>query len=537
MSMYRFYLTALMAGLLAGCGGGDPVVPADEESDSGSGDDGGSEVSAATSSYYPLQFYITGEGYTDESDVFAGVWFSPLIHGFVISPVHAETLAPLENPDITNYVVTVDGEPVSAAEQGLMMQKIIGLPVDLRTAIVLDTSASNSAAAGVSVSALVNEVKDYIAAAQASSNPIIAQQQYTLVAYADAGDGVDALVADFTTDAATLNAALDALPATWGDRGASSATYEAIVTAVGRYVGTGSGGVSADIDLFTDDLDDLTEGYTYNGSFFGNTAYQLTGVRVSNVVLVSAGANTNTQAFNKEDALQALNWQSLLQFVEDDGSGATDDQADGETESQNSDTLSIGKPLIYVSVAESGVEPAAGIAELATEVISTNSLTSFDFASQVIAAQEAAFDERMLLDNQYLVRYAMFERDGTHEAIFQSESDGYNYALTTDIDLSDGSFLLFPETEPVVEIAGPKNGYIPAGSVSLSDVTSLYPATRWTVATYEAADYSWTVGGSLRNANADGSITISSGDIGQAVVLTNDSLSSGTTTASLTVVQ
>ncbi|MAE35520.1 MAG: hypothetical protein CMH97_09875 [Oceanospirillaceae bacterium] len=541
MSMYRFYLTALMAGVLAACGDGDPVVPADEESDPG-GEDVGGEVSQAVSTYYPLHFYITGEGYTDESDVFQGVWFSPLIHGYVISPVHAETLAPLENPDISNYVVTVDGEPVSASEQGLMMQKIIGLPVNLRTAIILDTSDSNSAAAGVSVSALVNEVKDYIAAAQASSNPIIAQQQYTLVAYADAGDGVDALVADFTTDAATLNSALDALPATWGDRGASSATYEAIVRAVGRYVGTGSGGVSADIDLFSDDLDDLTEGYTYNGTFFGNTAYQLTGVSVSNVVLVSAGANTNTQAFNKEDALQALNWQSLLQFVEDDGSGATEDdqadgEADGEAESQNSDTVGIGKPLIYVSVADSGVEPAAGIAELASEVISTNSLTSFDFASQVIAAQEAAFDERMFLDNQYLVRFAMFERDGTHETIFQSESDGYNYALTTDVDMSDGSFLLFPETEPVVEIAAPKNGYLPAGSVSLSDVTSLYPATRWTVATYEAADYSWTVGGTPRSANADGSITISSGDVGQTVVLTNDSLSSGTTTASLTVVQ
>ena len=537
MSMYRFYLTALMAGVLAACGDGDPVVASDGETDSG-GEDVVGEVSQAVSSYYPLQFYMTGEGYTEESDVFQGVWFSPLIHGFVISPVHAETLAPLENPDISNYVVTVDGEPVSASEQGLMMQKIVGLPVNLRTAIVLDTSASNSAAAGVSVSDLVNEVKDYIAAAQASSNPIIAQQQYTLVAYADAGDGVDALVADFTTDAATLNAALDALPATWGDRGASSATYEAIVRAVGRYVGTGSGGVSADIDLFTDDLDDLTEGYTYNGTFFGNTAYQLTGVSVSNIVLVSAGANTNTQAFNKEDALQALNWQSLLQFVEDDGSGATEeDQADGDSESQNSDTVGIGKPLIYVSVADSGVEPAAGIAELASEVISTNSLTSFDFASQVIAAQEAAFDERMLLDNQYLVRFAMFERDGTHETIFQSESDGYNYALTTDVDMSDGSFLLFPETEPVVEIAAPKNGYLPAGSVSLSDVTSLYPATRWTVASYESADYSWTVGGSPRSANADGSITISSGDIGQTVVLTNDSLSSGTTTASLTVVQ
>ena len=119
MSMYRFYLTALMAGVLAACGDGDPVVPADEESDPG-GEDVGGEVSQAVSTYYPLHFYITGEGYTDESDVFQGVWFSPLIHGYVISPVHAETLAPLENPDISNYVVTVDGEPVSASEQGLM---------------------------------------------------------------------------------------------------------------------------------------------------------------------------------------------------------------------------------------------------------------------------------------------------------------------------------------------------------------------------------------------------------------------------------
>jgi len=95
----------------------------------------------------------------------------------------------------------------------------------------------------------------------------------------------------------------------------------------------------------------------------------------------------------------------------------------------------------------------------------------------------------------------------------------------------------YGQAQPVVEITGPKNSYLPEGNVSLENVSTLYPATRWSVATYEAADYSWTVGGSPRNANADGSITISSGDIGQAVVLTNDSLSSGTTTASLTVVQ
>ena len=40
MSMYRFYLTALMAGVLAACGDGDPVVPADEESDPGGEDVG-----------------------------------------------------------------------------------------------------------------------------------------------------------------------------------------------------------------------------------------------------------------------------------------------------------------------------------------------------------------------------------------------------------------------------------------------------------------------------------------------------------------
>tara|TARA_Y100000296_G_scaffold59071_1_gene68128 strand:- start:540 stop:2246 length:1707 start_codon:yes stop_codon:yes gene_type:complete len=551
MNIHRFYLTALIAGILAACGGGDPLLPDADESDvvdeeGGAGTEG--ETAENTSSYYPLQFYLDGEGYTDESGVFGGVWFSPLVHGYIISPVHAETLAPLENPDINNFVVTVDGESVSAAEQGLMMQKIIGMPVNLRTAIVIDTSASNSEAAGVSVTALVNEVKDYIAAAQASSNPIIAEQQFTLVAYADAGDGVEALVPDLTSDSATLYAALDALPATWNDRGSSTATYEAIVRSVGRYVGTGSGGVSSDIDLFSDDLDDLTESYVYDGSFWTNDAFQLTGVNVSSIVLVSAGGNTNTQAFFKEDALTALNWQSLLQFVEEDNSDASDeDQSESESEEDQtdtessgdeiSDTKSIGKPLIYVSVADSEVDPSVGVGELAAEIINTNSLTSFSFAPQVIAAQERTLSERLKLDNQYLVRYVVFERDGSHEAIFKSESNGYNYTLTTDIDMSDGSFLTLPQGEAAVEIAGPKNVYLPSGSVSLTNVTNLHPATRWTVASYEPADYSWTVDGQVRSKNADGSITITTDDIGSVVVLTNNSLSSGATTASLTVVE
>jgi len=548
MSEYRSFIIAIMAILLVACGGGDPVVSSDDstddtvtEPDDGDPEGDGDNNPASVASYYPLQFYLTGEGYVAESGVFRGIWFSPLIHGYVISPVNANTLEPLDAPSISNYSLTVDEEPVTEAEQGLLMQKVVGLPVNLHTAILIDTSPSNSAAAGVDVSALVAEVKDFIATAQASDNPVIANQEFTLVAYAGSGAGIEDVVPDLTADAAVLNAALDALPATWDDRGSSSATYEAIVKAVGRYQGAGTGGISSDVDFFADDLDDLTEGFTYNGNFLSNNAYQLTGLDIASIVLISAGDNTNTQAFFKADAQLALEWQSLLQYDEESDDGSDNDSGDssdsGSSATENSATITVGKPLIYVSVSDSETAPSANIAELASAVIDTDSLTSFSFANQVVTAQENALDNRLKADNQYLVRYVMFERDGTHETIFASKSDGYNYALTTDIDFSDGGFLSVPQAEPSVEIAGPKNAYLPAGNVSLANVTTLYPATRWTVATYEPADYSWTVGGSPRNKNGDGSITISSSDVGKAVVLTNDSLSSGMTSATLTVVE
>ena len=539
MSISRFYLTALMAGLLAACGGGDPVVQSSSGGDdSNDGDSPSTVVEGNTSSFYPLQFFVEGDGYVDEA-AFDSIWFNPLIRGYVIAPVNSVSLEALETPDIADYSVTINEEPVSVEEQGLMMQKIVGLPVALFTTIVIDTSASNSVVAGVNQTTLINEVKDLIATAQASSNDTIRNQLFYIIAYANAGSGVEGLLPGFTSNASDLNAALDTLLAAdaWDDRGNGSATYEAIVKAVGSYAGTGGAEATA-VDLSSDGIPDLRDRYVFNGTYIGGDATQLTGMAVSNIVLISSGENTVQETFLKADAEAALNWQSLLQFVEAEGTDIvnTSNGEEEEADQEQSSVESSGMPLWYVAVTGSGEEPDSSIAGMAASTFATNSKAEFNFAADVINAQISSLNDRVKPDNQYLVRYNLFERDGTHDLLFSSVAEeGYTYSLTTELDLT--GFGGYGQAQPVVEITGPKNSYLPEGNVSLENVSTLYPATRWSVATYEAADYSWTVGGSPRNANADGSITISSGDIGQAVVLTNDSLSSGTTTASLTVVQ
>ena len=188
--------------------------------------------------YIPLQFYLSGEGYVEDGDVFAGIGFSPLVQGYVISPVSGADLSPLEAPDVSDYKITINDENVGGDEQGLIMQKIIGLPINLHTAIVIDTSSSNSKASGVDIEALILEVKNFVAEAQSSPDMTIANQQFTLWAYASAGSGVQALVPNFTTSAVIMDNALDSLLVgdVWEERGADSATYEAIVKAVGIYV-------------------------------------------------------------------------------------------------------------------------------------------------------------------------------------------------------------------------------------------------------------------------------------------------------------
>jgi hypothetical protein len=537
--LHILWIVILSSGLIA-CGGGDDVIPqvasspvddsVDNSVDNSVDDDSSTfvEKKDVGVTYIPLQFYLSGEGYVEDGGVFAGIGFSPLVQGYVISPVSGADLSPLEAPDVSDYKITINDENVGGDEQGLIMQKIIGLPINLHTAIVIDTSSSNSKASGVDIEALILEVKNFVAEAQSSPDMTIANQQFTLWAYASAGSGVQALVPNFTTSAVIMDNALDSLLVgdVWEERGADSATYEAIVKAVGIYVGQGSGGASENVDLLNDGIDDLVEGYQYN-----NSGEQLVAVNLANVVLVSRGQNTNYQTFFKDDAKAALQWQSIIGYVEE--SVSDNIVVDGGDAVTNSETVLINKPLIYVSVGPDGPDELIG--QLASNIIDTASNDAFDFSGSIIEAQKEAVDIRTQPDNQYLIRYAMFERDGQHELKLESNSLGYNYSLVTDFDMSNGLFLGIPDIAPTVEIAGPENAYLPSGFVSLRRVNRLYPQTRWAVQTFEGSDYSWTVGGVSRAAEADGSIVITSADIGDAVILSNDSLSGGNTSAALTV--
>ena len=533
--LHIFWIVILSSGLIA-CGGGDDVIPqvasapADNSADNSADDDSSTFVEKKDIgvTYIPLQFYLSGEGYVEDGDLFEGIGFSPIVQGYVISPVSGADLSPLETPDVSDYKITVNDENVGGDEQGLIMQKIIGLPINLHTAIVIDTSSSNSKASGVDIEALIFEVKDFVAQAQSSPDITIANQQFTLWAYASAGSGVQALVPNFTSSAVDINDALDSLLVgdAWEDRGPDSATYEAIVKAVGRYVGQGSGGASVNVDLLNDDIDDLVEGYQYN-----NSGEQLVAVNLANVVLVSRGQNTNYQTFFKDDAKAALQWQSIIGYVEE--SVSDNIVVDGGDAVINSETILINKPLIYVSVGPD--DPDELIGQLASNIIDTASNDVFDFSGSIIEAQKEAVDIRTQPDNQYLIRYAMFERDGQHELKLESNSLGYNYSLVTDFDMSSGLFLGIPDIAPIVEIAGPDDAYLPSGFVSLGNVNRLYPETRWAVQAFEGSDYSWTVGGVSRVAESDGSIVITSADIGYAVILSNDSLSGGNTSEALIV--
>jgi len=521
MSKPNLLWIALLSATLAACGGsGDPVVASstdstDDTDDSGTvTTDSGTSTTATGATYFPLQFLHSGDEYTDFDGAFASVNFNPLIKGYMIAPVDGSTLEPLSNPKISDYSITVNGEAIEASEQNLMMQKVIGLPTQLKTALIIDTSGGVTSA-GIDKTAYINAVKAYITAAQASSDPVIAGQEFTLWAFADAGAGVDPLVDTFTTTTGDLTTALDGLLAAnaWDDRGTSSATYEAIVKAVGWYTGNGSGGASVTLDMKVDAVDDLLDSYQFN---VGGT--QMTGLDVTSVVLFSLGANTNSQTFWFEDAEAALNWQSVITYDTEAETEASSD-TESDTAVANSATTLVSKPLIYVSLGTDG--PDEKLASLAAQVIDTDSTSTFDVASDIIAAQQNAVNIRTRPDNQYLVRYIMPERDGSHEVVFSSNSGGYEYTLTTVWDLDDGSFLATPQPSPAVEIAGPSNAYLPETPLDLANVTTLYPATRWTVETYTAGDYTWTVGGAPRVANADGSISLVSGDAGSTVVLTN----------------
>src|SRR5690606_28274308 len=146
---------------------------------------------------------------------------------------------------------------------------------------------------------------------------------------------------------------------------------------------------------------------------------------------------------------------------------------------------SLGKPLFFVHVGGNSAEKT--VTDLASVTIDGS---GYNFAAALIAAQQNSISVRSRNNNQHLVRFAVRERDGKHNLLFSSRAAGYNFGLTTELDVSayveanDTDPALFPIPDQVparVEITTANNDFLAGGHVRIADAPRLYPATRYTV--------------------------------------------------------
>jgi hypothetical protein len=497
--LLRLSIAISSALMLESCGGGSVLATTtSSDSDSADSTDDTSDTTETGISYYPLAFLHVGmdEYYGASSDVFIVDADTPFIYNYIIVPVDSRTLESVDTATVSDFSMTVDDVAIDSEESHPLLQKLLGYEVTLTTAIVIDTSASMDVA---SKNTLISEVKNFISSAKASSNSTIANQQFTIWAFGDASHVVN-ITGGFSSDTNTLNANLDTLATNWSASiyGRSSALYQAVVAAIGSYVGDGSyndnGGGA--YDFLSDDYPDLYESTTIDG------------IRMADVVVVSAGANT-VGGFDADALETAITWQSLITY---------------DTDSDDYSSSQLGKALYYVALEGDTDETLEGLAD--TTLTASLSNNTYNFASDLVNAQLAGINARTASSgNRYVYRYAFLPRNGEHSTSFASQTAYYSYSLSADIDLSDGSSASVGTAEEelpsLVEITGANNEYLANNKASLAEITTLYPATRWVTSNYDSSSYSWTVGGSNRTANSAGAITISVADIGKTVILTN----------------
>jgi len=517
----RFLLLSIATLMLAACGGGGSDAPlfggnnSEEQVDDGSDVDGGTDEDGtplSANTYYPLDVYLQGSDYV-EKDVFRGLGFEDFIFAQMIAPVNAQTLEPVAAPSIDDYQLIINGEEATKDEHSLMMQKVIGLPVKLRTALVIDMSPSSGDKTEV-----VAAVKKYITAAQASSDPMIKNQEFTILGFSTTFDW---FVKDFTADRVTLDDGLDKLSDDWTKRGNFSALYQSIVAAVGTYIGTGSTDIT-EVDYLTDGDNILTEGYEVDGK-------QLQHKMSSSVIVFGAGVDT-VGYFDVEAATAALNWQSYLvheKIVEDDE--PTDDAV--ENESGLDGMQFSGTPLYYVAFGTDKLSD--NIRTLSSAIIDAGVTGTLSFEQALITHQVEDVKARSHLDNLYMVRYIVPQREGKLSFEFSSNTGVRDYTLTGEMDLELPVLpaLPIPEPSPALEITGSNNSYLAGEQVSVSQVSVLYPAIRWDARNnHSINDSVWSVGGENRPKKTDHSIDIAPADIGKTVILTNGVLPDATIT-------
>ena len=483
--------TAICTLALGGCGGSS----VSDGSGSSAGASGGTTPPASGTttadgvSYLPLSVY---EAYKEFSGftldgVFQGETRIPYINTYVINPVDSSNLESITTAVASDYKLTIDGIDIDPLESFPVLQKVIGSETYLQTALVFDVSGSVT---GVNIQALVDEAKNYITVAQASSNEAIKNQEFVVWAF---GSQIQELTNDFTSNTATINAALDQVVTIYnaGTLGSSSNLHKAILQAVGRYIDT-----VTPYDFSADGDNDLFDRVVSSGTF------------LSQLVIFSSGPDTFLE-IDKELMTKAIESQSFVKY----------------TGASTSDTFYLNKPVFYYVTG--GSNPGVTyqtLADLSEDVTSlTLSGGSYSFASTLVVDQIAAINARVDLNNQYIYRYAFPPRFSDHTIIFDSSSSDYSYALTTEIDgLLLNSSLGTPEDElsSLVEITGPNGefvsgsyvgGNVYVGTINLSEQNTFAPVTRWVNQIYDpVSDYSWSISGGSGTVNANGTYTVNS---------------------------
>jgi hypothetical protein len=460
----------------------DPVVDSSSDSDPDPDPDPVIVPDPVEASYVPLMVF---EAYADfsglgQDGVFVSDGDDPFIEILLINPVDAATLESIDTAVVSDYEVTVDDIEISDVESFPALQKVTGISTYLQTALVFDVSGSTL---DVDIDALVAEAKNYIAAAKASTDPLIASQLYTVWAF---GTITEELTAGFTDDTAALETALDLVATRYnsGALGLTSNLHRAVVEAIGRY----NDGATYDFggDGFNDLVDLTTRDF----------------VNLSQLVMFSSGGDTYLE-MDQELMTQAVQSQSFISY---------------DSESTESDgSVSLYKPLFYYVVGGTGNgDTYAALSELAEETDQLLlSAGAYSFASDLVQNQIDAIERRIDLDNAHIYSFAFAPRIGDHTRVFTSRTENFNYSLTrsyaADGFVGDGSpGTPAQELASLVEITGPNGEYLAAMTASLSEVSTFAPLTRWVNTPYAAGDYAWTLVGGVGVNNADGTYSVSS---------------------------
>jgi hypothetical protein len=450
-------------------------------------------------SYYTLSVYETSKEFSGapSDGLYQGENAYPFIQVNLINPVVALNLTSTNLATANDYSFTVDDIEADPTESFPILQKVIGSPVSLETALVFDVSGSVSE---VDFAALVAEAKAYITTAQASTNSLIANQQYVIWAF---GKQIIELTSGFSNDINAINAALDQVIIRRNDKslGSQSNLHKAIVESIGRYKDATYD--FRDSSTVANEDNDLIDYASSNG------------ILLSQMVLFSSGPDTFLE-MNQSLMLKAIKSQGFSRFE------------DTEQEFTN-------KPIFYYVTG--GTSQGVSYSALGEEAEITKFLTltsgAYSFSSDLIQNQIDAVEVRIDLDNQYIYRTAFLPRVGDHSVIFKANSSVYQSTLSSSFKADDlalfvntgtpsevlssmGDYPLEPGgivfANGLVEITGPNGEYLSGFAASLAEVSTFLPATRWVSDEYATDDYAWSFpgGDGAGTLNANGSYTVNS---------------------------